>query len=74
VGRLKLEMKPMRYPVRIPWCDQDGNIAPWDVICVWALETFGLPGDRFTTHPTEDYMDFVFYSKQDAEIFTLRWI
>ena len=74
MDRLKLGMMPMQYPVRIPWCDQDGNITPWNIICAWALETFGLPGDRFTAHPTEDYMDFVFYNKQDAEIFTLRWI
>jgi hypothetical protein len=64
----------MPYTVRIPWCDDEGMIVPWDTVCIWTLETFGLPGDRFTTHPTEYYMDFVFISKQDAEIFTLRWI
>jgi hypothetical protein len=65
---------PQQYTVRIPWCDDHGSIAPWDAVCIWTLETFGLPGDRFTTHPTEYYMDFVFRNKQDAEIFTLRWI
>jgi len=74
VDHLKHKKKLMLYSVRIPWCDQWGAIAPWDVICIWALETFGLPGNRFTTHPNEDYMDFVFYNKQDAEIFTLKWI
>jgi hypothetical protein len=64
----------MQYSVRIHWCDKYGEIAPWDKVCVWVLENFGLPGDRFSTHPTEEYMDFIFYNQQDAEIFTLRWI
>ena len=66
--------KPKQYIVRIPWCDSQGDIMPWDTVCIWTLETYGLPGDRFTTHPTEHYMDFLFYNKHDAEIFTLRWI
>jgi hypothetical protein len=74
MAHLPQKNKLKQYPVRIPWCNTNGDIAPWDAVCVWTLETFGLPGDRFTTHPTENYMDFVFYNKQDAEIFALRWI
>jgi hypothetical protein len=58
--------------VRIPWRDGD-TISDWNDTCAWALEQFGLPGDRFTTHPTEDYMEFHFKHEPDAVIFILRW-
>jgi hypothetical protein len=38
------------------------------------METFGLPGDKFFTHMTEDYMDFHFYDERDAIHFSLRWL
>ena len=58
--------------IRIPW--QIGNtITAWNEVCAWSIEQFGLPGDRFTTHPTEDYMDFKFLDEQDAVFFALRW-
>jgi hypothetical protein len=37
------------------------------------MENFGLPGDKFITHPTEDYMDFMFRHKEDAIHFSLVW-
>jgi hypothetical protein len=33
---------------------------------------FGLPGDRFTTHASIDYMDFVFKSNKDALMFAIE--
>jgi len=32
------------------------------------LEVFGLPGDRFVYHPFEDFMEFHFKSKKDADL------
>ena len=58
--------------VRIPWVKGD-TINDWDETCAWALEQFGLPGNKFTTHPTEEYMDFYFVDERDAIIFELRW-
>jgi len=51
-----------------------GNtITSWNETCIWAIEQFGLPGDRFTTNTTEDYMDFYFRDEKDAIWFKLRW-
>lgn len=58
----------MSTTVRIDW---GGNIRSWDETCIWAIETFGLPGDRFTTSPTTDYMDFSFKNQTDATAFIL---
>ena len=55
--------------VRIPW--KKGDIIDWNETCAWAIEKFGLPGDRFTSHPTEDYMDFHFKDEKDAILFEL---
>lgn len=52
--------------VRIPWNGQENHW--WSETCADILEVFGLPGDRFTSHPTPNYMDFYFKSKKDAEL------
>ena len=61
-----------QYTIRIPWKLGD-TVQRWDETCAWAMETFGLPGDKFITHPTEDYMDFMFRNKEDAIHFSLVW-
>lgn len=58
--------------VRIPWKKGD-TISNWNETCIWAIEQFGLPGDKFETHPTADYMDFYFRDERDAIHFNLRW-
>lgn len=60
--------------VRLPWQEheRDSNES-WNEICAWTIDQFGLPGTRFTWHPTEDYMDFWFYNEKDAIHFMLRW-
>jgi len=58
------------YTIRIPWRIGD-TVQRWDETCAWAIETFGLPGDKFITHPTEDYMDFMFRTSEDAVHFSL---
>ena len=59
--------------VRIPWKKRD-TINSWDETCIWAMEKFGLPGGKYTTHPTENYMDFYFQDEKDAIYFSLRWL
>jgi hypothetical protein len=56
--------------VRIPWQKGD-TINNWDETCAWAIEQYGLPGDKFETHATEDYMDFYFKDERDAILFQL---
>jgi hypothetical protein len=59
--------------VRIPWKKGD-TINSWDETCIWAMKQFGLPGDKYTTHPTQNYMDFYFQNEKDAIHFSLRWL
>jgi hypothetical protein len=49
------------------------NMENWNDACTWALEQFGLPGDRFQTELTADWMKFKFNSPYDATIMALRW-
>ena len=56
--------------VRILW-QENHDIPTWNQTCVWAIEQFGLPGDRYVTHATEDYMDFYFVDERDAILFQL---
>ena len=59
--------------VSIPWKIGD-TITSWNETCAWAIEQFGLPGDKFETHATKDYMDFYFHKEEDAIHFSLRWL
>jgi hypothetical protein len=59
--------------VRISWTVSSG-IPTWNDTCAWAIEKFGLPGDNFNTHCTEDYMDLIFKDEKDAIHFALRWL
>ena len=63
----------MTSTVRIPWSKDFDNEHKWNEVCAWAVERFGLPGDRFTTHPYIDYMDFVFKSNRDALMMAIMW-
>jgi hypothetical protein len=56
--------------VRIPW-RKGHKISDWNETCAWTVEKFGLPGDKYETHVTEDYMDFYFVDERDAIIFQL---
>jgi hypothetical protein len=38
---------------------------PWTEICAKVMEVFGLPGHRYTSHPTTHFMTFTFKSEKD---------
>lgn len=60
-------MKLHSNEVRVGWrTGQDGIW--WNETCAVVLEVFGLPGDRFTSTPTADYMIFKFTNKKDADL------
>lgn len=63
----------MASTVRIPWSREFDNEYKWNEVCAWAIERFGLPGDRFQTHANVNYMDFVFVSNKDALLMALMW-
>lgn len=59
--------------ITLSWTKGRDSIPIWDEICIWTIEKFGLPGHKFTWHPTEDYMIFEFVDERDAVHFMLRW-
>jgi hypothetical protein len=63
----------MNATVRIPWTIKTDNEGYWNEVCIWAIDHFGLPGQRFQTHANIDYMDFVFNSNKDALLMSLMW-
>lgn len=56
--------------VRITW-RTNHKYDMWNETCAYAIEKFGLPGDKYETHVTEDYMDFYFTDECDAMLFEL---
>ena len=63
----------MSSTVRIHWSREFDNGKMWNEVCAWAIEYFGLPGDRFQTTANVNYMEFIFKSNKDALIMALRW-
>jgi len=45
----------------------------WNMACIWVMEEFGLPGGKYNTEVTEDYMIFYFKEQEDAAMTALRW-
>ena len=52
--------------IRVQWTK--GMDYKWNELCADVVEVFGLPGNRFISRPTVDYMDFHFKSKKDADL------
>jgi hypothetical protein len=59
--------------VQIPWRNEPEE-KTWNDACVWALEEFGLPGDRYVTHPSGRSMEFLFKDSRDAVLMSLKWL
>ena len=66
MGILAAKQEGRVHVVKLPWNGQ-GQFW-WNEACADVLEVFGLPGERFTSHPTTDCMDFYFKSKKDADL------
>ena len=56
-----------KYSIRIPWKMGD-TVTNWDETCAWAVEKFGLPGDKFITHPI-----WISFSKTEMMRYILVW-
>lgn len=59
--------------VNIPWVLGSDKPNPWNEICSWAIEVYGLPGESFITDFTDKYLVFKFRNEQDAVHFSLVW-
>jgi len=58
--------KKFDYIVRIEWNYQ--TIDWWNESCAMVMQVFGLPGNRFIYHSSEDYMQFRFHSEKDQQL------
>ena len=50
--------------VTVPWNSQS-NLW-WNETCANIVEHFGLPGDKYQTEISTEYMKFIFYDDRDA--------
>lgn len=57
----------MNNSIVIDWLPGD-TIEGWDNALVKLLEVFGLPGNRYTCHPTDLFMVIKFKSEKDAAL------
>ena len=51
--------------VSVPWRQGD-TISSWNEVCAQIVERFGLPGDKYTTEVSADWMGFKFKDEKDA--------
>jgi hypothetical protein len=63
---------PSSTIVKLDWELGDTN-GQWNEACIYALETFGLPGGKYKTELTADWMIFNFEDSRDAIMFAMRW-
>jgi hypothetical protein len=61
------------FLVQIPWRLEPQDRA-WTEACAWAMDQFGLPGDRYVTHPSGRSMEFLFRDHSDAVLMSLKWL
>jgi hypothetical protein len=50
--------------ILVPWENQS-NIW-WNEVCAKVIEQFGLPGDRYDSYPSQNFLRFVFKNDKDA--------
>lgn len=60
-----------QFTETVNWRNGDSPIA-WNHLCAWCIETYGLPGERWSFHTTEDWMIFAFKQETDLIFFKLR--
>jgi len=53
--------------------DKNDSLNNWNEVCAWAIEQFGLPGDKYRFHPKSQGMEFIFEDEKDAIHMLLRW-
>ena len=61
------------HPVQLNWNITIGTVRSWNEICADGMELFGLPGDRYITHATQDSLTWQFRNAHDALLFRLKY-
>ncbi len=67
---MQVDTKTYPYMVSIPYRAGD-TITGWNIVCADCVEKYGLPGDKYVTHATADFMNFHFKNEKDAIVFNL---
>jgi hypothetical protein len=63
-----VEIVDVVYELKVEWkLGQDTN-KWWNQTCADIMEVFGLPGGKYTSHPSADFMLFRFNSKKDYQL------
>jgi hypothetical protein len=62
----------MSITIRVPWTDEYNHGDAWNELLAWTVETYGLPGEKVSFHPTHNFMDFTFDDENDALMFQLK--
>jgi hypothetical protein len=52
--------------VHVPWNPKLNTTILWNQVTASILEHFGLPGDKYVTEITEDYMNFLFKDEREG--------
>lgn len=52
--------------IRVPWNENNNPELLWTDTAVSILKHFGLPGYKYTTELTEEYMNFNFHNDHDG--------
>jgi hypothetical protein len=52
--------------VHVPWSSRINTLPQWDKVCAEIVERFGLPGGKYTTELTENYMNFNFHNDKEG--------
>lgn len=61
---------PRTFDLKIGWTS---DFYDWNEVMVWAVDQFGLPGERYETKVTMEHMLFRFSQPQDYVWMKLRW-
>lgn len=67
---MQVDIDSYPYKVEIPWRKGD-TINAWDEVCINIIEKYGLPGYKYKTQVTVDFLTFYFKDECDALWFRL---
>ena len=64
--------REFQHGVRLSWGRRWNSITQWDDVSIWALELFGLPGDKYIVDINVNEMVWWFKNPADQILFVLR--
>jgi hypothetical protein len=67
-----LQEPDFAYGAQVNWGYSMDTVSQWDDVCIWAIEMFGLPGERYITEINVNDMTWWFRDAQDRLVFVLR--